>query len=275
MVIGGGPAGLKTAEIAARRGHKVVLYEKRNQLGGQVSIAAKGAGRAELEEITRYLIRQIKKLGVESHLGTEISPEFILREKVDAVVVATGSVPRKTSFTGIPRFDGQNADPKGVDQDHVLTSWDLLENEVEVGKRVIVAEDGEGNWKGISIAELLLDRGKEVIFLTPFEFAHDLTAERKTPLLRRLLKKNPTIVPYSMIKAINGSDVTVYNIYSRQETVFKGIDHVVLAYYHKANDELYFSLKGRVSELYRIGDCVAPRMIGDAIRDGERVGRLL
>ncbi|MFO7962310.1 MAG: FAD-dependent oxidoreductase [Desulfobacterales bacterium] len=275
FVIGGGPAGLKAAEIAARRGHKVVLYEKRPQLGGQVSIASKGAGRSELEEITRYLIRQVKKLGVEINISTEVSKKFVMEKNPDAVVVATGSTPRKSSFTGIPFFDGINPDPKGVDQNHVLTSWDLLEREVEVGQRVLVADDGEGSWKGISIAELLLDRNKQVIFTTPFEFAHDITAERKTPLLRRILRKNPSILPYTMIKEISGSNVTVYNIYSREEKVLENIDHVVLAYYHEANDFLYFDLKDSFPEVYRIGDCVAPRMIGDAVRDGERVGRIL
>ena len=78
-----------------------------------------------------------------------------------------------------------------------------------------------------------------------------------------------------MIKEINGRRVVTYNIYSRREKVIDDVDHVILAYYHKANDELYFALKDRVKDLHRIGDCVAPRMIGDAIRDGESVGRLL
>ena len=74
---------------------------------------------------------------------------------------------------------------------------------------------------------------------------------------------------------IDGKNVVTYNIYTRQEKIIADVDHVVLAFYHKANDELYFDLKGRVKELHRIGDCVAPRMIGDAIRDGETVGRSL
>jgi hypothetical protein len=78
-----------------------------------------------------------------------------------------------------------------------------------------------------------------------------------------------------MIKEINGTTVTAYNIHSRKETVIDDVDNVILAYYQKADDALYFALKGKVKELHRIGDCVAPRMIGDAIRDGEKVGRLI
>lgn len=276
MVVGGGPGGLKAAEIAARRGHRVYLYEKRRELGGQVKIAAKAAGRAELEEITRYLIRQIHKLGVEVYLETEVTPDMAMKHDPDAVVVATGSTPRRISFTGIPPFDPEDPEPKGFDQPNVLTTWDLLERGAEVGPNVIVADDGEGNFKGVSVAELLLDRGCKVELTSPLDSpVKDISAESRAPLLRRVLKKGLVLTPYTMIKEISGNQVTLYNIYSRHERVVHGVDHVVLAYYHKADDALYFALKGRVKELHRIGDCLAPRMIGDAIREGEKVARML
>ncbi|MFB3814105.1 MAG: FAD-dependent oxidoreductase [Terriglobales bacterium] len=276
LVVGGGPGGLKTAEIAARRGHRVSLYEKRNRLGGQVRIAAKGAGRAELGEITRYLERQVEKLGVDIHLNAEITSEMVMKANPDAVIVATGSTPRRVSLTGVPPYDPDNPTPKGIDQDNVLTTWDLLEREVEVGDKVLVADDGEGSWKSASVAETLLDRGKKVEVISPLDhFAFDLSAERRLPLLKRVLKKGLVFTPFTMIKEINGKTVSVYNIHTRQEWTIDGVDHVVLAYFHKGNDELYFALKGKVKELHRVGDCLAPRMIGDAIRDGERVGRLL
>jgi 2,4-dienoyl-CoA reductase-like NADH-dependent reductase (Old Yellow Enzyme family) len=276
MVVGGGPGGLKAAEIAARRGHSVTLYEKKDLLGGQVNIAAKGAGRAELDGVTRYLVNQVGKLGVDIKLNTEVTADMALKAGFDAVVVATGSTPRRITFTGIPPYDPENPNTPGVDQENVLTSWDLLEKGVETGPNVLVADDGEGHWKGVSIAELLLDQGKKVQVISPHGvFGFDLTAERRTPLLRRILKKGLVFTPYTMIKAINGNSVSVYNIHSREERDIDGVDHVVLAYYHKADDKLYHDLKGKVKELYRIGDCVSPRMIGDAIREGEDTARLL
>ena len=94
-------------------------------------------------------------------------------------------------------------------------------------------------------------------------------------MIRRVLKKGLIFSPYTAIKEINGNRVVAYNIYTRQERMIDHVDHVVLAYHHRAEDELYFELKGKVMELHRIGDCLAPRLIGDAIRDGEKVGRLL
>ncbi|MBT3310498.1 MAG: FAD-dependent oxidoreductase [Desulfobacteraceae bacterium] len=275
MVIGGGPGGLKAAKIAALRGHKVSLYEKRDQFGGQVRFAAKGAGRGELEGIIRHLSIQVEKMNIETHLDTEVTPEMVKESNPDAVIVATGSIPRRKSFTGIPSFDPDIQDPVGSEQSNVLTSLDLLENEAETGRKVIVADDGEGNWKAVSIAELLFDRGKDVELVTPLEFARDLTAERRIPVLKRFLKKGIKITPYTMIREIKDKTVVLYNIYSRQETIVEDVDNVVLAYFHQANDALYFDLKGKVKELYRIGDCMAPRMIGDAIREGEKIARLL
>lgn len=276
MVVGGGPGGLKVAEVAAQRGHKVSLYEKKHELGGQVKIAAKAPGREELEGVTRYLIHQVEKLGVEIHLDTDVTPDVIKKVNPNAVVVATGSVPRRISFTGLPPFDPDNPEPKGFDQDNVFTPWDILEKGIEVGSKVMVADDGEGNWKGISIAELLLDRGKKVEVISPLDFlAQDIHQASRMPLLRRLFTKGIIFTPYTAIKEISGRTVVVYNIFTRQERIIEDVDNVVLAYYNKADDQLYFALKGQVKELYRIGDCLVPRSIGDAIRDGERIGRLL
>jgi thioredoxin reductase len=276
LVVGGGPGGLKAAEIAARRGHDVTLYEKKGVLGGQVRLAAKGAGRGELEGITRYLVQQLQKLDVTVHLNTSVTAEMVLDADADAVVIATGSVPQRTSLTGIPPFNPGEIEPKGADQENVLTTCDLLESDAEVGPKVIVADDGDGHWKSVGIVELLLDQGKKVEVLSPNDhFGFDLQADRRLPLLKRITKKGLVFSPFTMIKEINGNMVSVYNIHNREQRIIEGVDHVVLAYYHKADDSLYFALKGNVNELHRIGDCLAPRLIGDAIRDGERVARQL
>ncbi len=276
MVVGGGPGGLKTAEVAARRGHNVTLYEKRAQLGGQVRFAAKGAAREELIGITDYLELQIKKLGVAVHLNTNVTTEMILSSDADAVVLANGSLPVRQSITWVPPFDLLDPATKGIDQDNVLTTWDLLEKEVETGQKVVVADDGDGHWKAASIAELLLDQGKQVELISNLgEVLYDIDDMRRFPYLRRVFAKGLVFTPYTAIKEIDGNTVYVYNIHTGQERTIEGVDNVVLAYFGKADEALYFSVKGKVRELYRIGDCLAPRLIGDAIRDGENVAKKL
>src|SRR5229473_8316229 len=93
VVVGGGVAGLEAARVAALRGHRVVLFEKDAQLGGQVLLAALAPARADYAGIVRFLVIQVKKLGVEIRLGVEATPAMVLAERPDAVVIATGSHP--------------------------------------------------------------------------------------------------------------------------------------------------------------------------------------
>ena len=100
MVIGGGPAGCEAARVAALRGHQVSLYEKENELGGQLNIAGKAPGRVDFLEPPRWYSLQLKKLGVDVNLGTTVTAEMVREKKPDAVVVATGSVPGELDVPG-------------------------------------------------------------------------------------------------------------------------------------------------------------------------------
>ena len=95
MVVGGGPAGMWAAKIATLRGHDVTLYDKGEELGGQVLIAAKGAGRDEFGVIVRNERNQLARLEVPIRLGVEVTPELVAAEQPDAVIVATGSRPEE------------------------------------------------------------------------------------------------------------------------------------------------------------------------------------
>ena len=120
VVVGGGVAGLEAARMAALRGHRVVLLEKSNELGGQVLLAARAPARAEYGGIVRFLVTQVRKLGVQVRLGVEATPALVLAEHPDAVVIATGSHPY---VPPVPGSDGK----------HVVTSRDVLAGEAKVG----------------------------------------------------------------------------------------------------------------------------------------------
>lgn len=273
LVAGGGPAGMETARIAALRGHEVVLYEKESELGGQVNLAARAPYQEDFGEITRYLSGQVKKLGVKINLGVEVTPEVVEKENPHAVVVATGSTPQRSGFTPLcPDVDKL----PGVEQDNVVTAQDVLWDKIGVGQKVVLIDDNGGK-EATGTVELLADKGKKVEVVTRF---HNIGVEleitqEQTLLLTRLLKKGVAISPYTGVRSIRGNQVTVFNAYSGEERTIDDVDTVVLAMGKTANDSLYYALKGKVKELYRIGDCVAPRQMDKAIYEGNKVGRIL
>lgn len=263
VVVGGGPGGMKVAEIAARRGHEVILYESDAELGGQVKLAEKGPSRADIGEVTHWLGVQIKKLGVKVRTGVAATAEVVEAEKPDVVVIATGARPVRPGNIA------------GSEQGNVFTPWEVMAGTAEVGQKVIVYS----SWRAqaaASAAEFLANQGKEIeiVTSTPF-FGMELPPGAMIPPYLRLLEKGVKFTPFLAIVQIQGDRITLINVISQQPEERAGIDSVVLSTPAKANDELYFALKGRVREIYRVGDCVAPRHIDAAVYDGEMVGRTL
>ncbi len=263
VVIGGGPAGLKAASVAARRGHRVTLLEKEPRLGGQVVWAVRVTSRAEFGDIVRNLLHEIEQLGVEVRTGVFATPETVLAEKPDVVIVATGSMPDRST---IPGADGPN----------VADTIDILSGEIKPGKRVVVV-DRLGFHEATSVAEYLAEQGCEVEVVTPTlyvgqDLSVTLDLENWYRQARRLGIK---CTPNHSVLGIDNGTVTALHNYSGQIVSFGPADTVVLAVHRKADDGLYRALKGRVPALYRIGDCVTPRRAHAAIIEGEQVGRAL
>jgi len=262
MVIGGGVAGLEAARVAALRGHQVSLYEREGELGGQVRIAAKAIGRLDFEEMPRYYAYQMKLLGVDVHLETEVTPEVVMEIGPDGAVVATGSVPLEL-------------DVPGGGQKNVVEPRSVLEGKAEVGQNIVVVA-GEHNMQALTTADFLAEKGKKVQVLTEAFYAGS-----QAPLgtcqsvYTRLLRAGVTITVLTAVKEIRGDTVITRNVFSGAEGRIEGVDTVVAAMGGKANDSLYRSLKGKVKELYAIGDCVQPRLIPQATLDGLRIGTKL
>jgi mycofactocin system FadH/OYE family oxidoreductase 2 len=261
MVVGGGPAGMWAAKIATLRGHEVILYEKSPELGGQVLLAAKGAGRDEFGVIVRNERNQLAHLGVPVELGVEVTPEFVLDRHPDAVIVATGSRPKTSPVAG--------ADGPGV-----FNVWQVLSGEAELGEKVLLI-DYDGHHQATATAEFLAELGKTVHVVTSSLFVGaDLGPSQDLYLSRqRLLTKGVTFTPDFAVMEIKGLDVHGFNVYSNTWDVISGYDGIVTAMGNDACEDLYFALKGLVPELYRIGDCVAPRKVDMAIHEGYVAGK--
>jgi len=263
VVVGGGPAGMEAAWVAARRGHRITLFEKNNRLGGQVLIAAKAPFRSELGDVARNLSRQLDQVkdNIAIKVGVEVGAEAVLAEDPDVVIVATGSHP----FT--PRIPG-------IEQTGVVTDWDVLQERTELGERALVL-DGEGSLRACSVAEFVADKGKKVGILTRhFEVGAHLSIPDKTLTLQRLLQKKVDMRPHTWVKEIRDGEVVIYDTLTKEEVVIPA-DNVVLAIGGESNYKLYRELKGKVEELFAIGDCLGPRMIGQGIYDGFLVGTQL
>jgi len=262
LVIGGGPGGLETARVAALRGHKVTLYEKTDELGGQVLIASRVSSRRRLVGITDWLALQIQKLGVDIHLDTEVTPELVVKQSPDAVVVATGSTPSHLSIPGA-------TDRNLVDERSVLL------DRVSTGQRVVVL-DGTGDTQGCTTAEFLAERGKQVYLLAKgYQVGENIDSMTKPLAYRSLLDKGVILMPFTWIRSISGREVITYNTFTHKEDKIEDIDTVVHVMLGVADNQIYKSLKGKVKELYAIGDCIAPRRIENAIFEGSKVGREL
>ncbi len=270
-VIGGGPAGLKAAEVAARRGHRLTLFERSSELGGQVRLAARAPTRADIEEVVRHLVVQCDKLGVEFKTGVAVSAEDVVADGAEAVVVATGCRPKRTFFAPLRL---EEIEIPGADGPNVLTASDVLDG-AETGNQVLVI-DQDGHWRAAGTAEFLADHGKQVTVLTPFPtVGNALTPYDLMLLIPRFIQKRIRVLSNHEVLALDGDSVHVRHLYTRQEERLDGTDTVVWITGREANDELYLALQDRVPELYRVGDCLAPRTIEYAIWDGEMVGRKL
>ena len=148
MVVGGGPAGLKAAAVAAERGHRVTLYERERQLGGQVKLVQRLPSRAEFGGLATNLIRECELAGVRLVTGTQVTAAMRQPQAPQALILATGGVPF------VPELD----DAHGA---HVLTAWQVLKDEANVGASVVIA-DTKGDWIGPALAELLAAAGSRV-----------------------------------------------------------------------------------------------------------------
>lgn len=263
LVAGGGPAGMEAARLAAIRGHEVHLYEKTGELGGQVNLASHLPARQEFGNVVGFLSREMQRLKVQVHLGVEATPDIVTQASPTAVIVATGSRPNRPSVPG-------------GDQENVVSSWEVIQGLKPVGQKVLLVDE-DGHHHAVSVAEFLAQGGKEVEIVTKLPFVgFDLASSGEVgPSHRRLLSLNVKFTPFTMVKRIEGSSVVLANIYSGTESERTNVDTVVAICGNAADNSLYHALKGKVKELYLVGDCAAPRKAIDAIFDGGRVGRLI
>ena len=256
LVVGGGPAGMEAALVAALRGHHVTLYEKEAELGGQFRIASIPPTKQEILPFLKYLARQLDKSGVKVVLGQEATASTVDELKPEVVVVATGSKPL---IPDIPGADGEN----------VVTAHDVLNFKLRTGQRVVIAG---GAMVGCETADLLASYGRDVTIVEMLpEIASDMAPAPKGFLLQRLAEQKVKVVTSATIQRIAGDGLVVSRD-GKAETI-GGMDTIVLAMGAVSVSELAKEIEGKVSEVYVIGDAQTPGKATEAIAAGAEVGR--
>jgi thioredoxin reductase len=260
LVVGGGPAGLEAARVAALRGHQVTLWERAPEVGGQVNIAARIPSRAEFVQARTYFEKQCERLGVALECGREATPERVLAFGADAVIIATGAVPKRPDFAGAER---------------TLSVWEALETPDRLGDRVVVIE-ADGNWPTTAVAEHLADMGKRVTVVTSQgSFGWRITSYSMLGVRQRFRDKKIKITALRAVKAYDGERLVLEDVSTGEEETLDGVTGVVASCGGVACDALYSALRGRVPDLRLVGDAVAPRTALEAIFEGHAVGRAL
>jgi 2,4-dienoyl-CoA reductase-like NADH-dependent reductase (Old Yellow Enzyme family)/thioredoxin reductase len=150
-VVGGGPAGLEAARTLAEKGHTVTLFEANDSLGGQVNIAIRSPRRRDLQGITDWRTQELKRLGVTVKLNSYVAAPDLVDAGFDAIVVATGGLPKALEIPG------------GT---HVLESWDVLSGAKRITGDVLIYDDHGGN-QALDLAENLAQSGAKVELVTP------------------------------------------------------------------------------------------------------------
>ena len=260
-VVGGGPAGLEAARVAALRGHRVTLHEQAEHLGGQLRTWTRLASKRELRRIVEWQQRQLERLQVRIRLGHRVESAADL-DGAEVVVLAAGARPGVVSVEG--------AAEHGV---HVCTAHDVLDSTPTPASPSLVW-DRAGGGGTVSAAEHLAVAGCPVTLVTPsMAVADDVDLTNRVPLYRRLYEHGVTMLPNSEVARVDAQGVVVTNVYTGRESTIPGIERVVVGDAAEACDELAEALRGEGLRVLTAGDCVSPREVDVAMAEGALAAR--
>ncbi|MBN1548477.1 MAG: FAD-dependent oxidoreductase, partial [Syntrophaceae bacterium] len=280
FIAGAGPAGMECAWVAAQRGHDVTLFEKSEQIGGQIHLASAVPGKNEFLGVIESLIARVGMVGVRIKLQTKLTPEIVTTKRPDVLVVASGAVPVDMNVPG-------------YNQPHVVKAWDvLMESDFEIGKNVVVvggnatgcetahfiAQIGIPNPEVIAfllfheaepyerVSRLLKESGRKITIVEMMErMAYNMGPSTRWPLIKKLKLLGVEFRAMTKLVAIT-SDSVIVESGSGKESI--PADTVIIAAGNRSIADLAKEGKKSGTEVLVIGDAKEPRKISNAIREG-------
>jgi len=254
-IVGGGPAGMKTALVASKRGHQVTLLEKNAQLGGQVNLGDAEPFKFAIRDFNNYMKNQMDNSSVDIQLNTPADIEALKRTSPDVVVVATGA------NVFIPPI-------KGFDDQRVMTVEGLGRHPISGTENVIVVGAG---LVGSEAALGLSLKGCQVTLIEMMaNIANDLQYHNRLALLDEISKRDLTVLTKTKCKEISGDYLICTG--EDDQDIRIPFDLVITATGTRPNTELTAQINENFPEVYVIGDCVRPGKIGEAIHKGYITG---
>lgn len=260
VVVGGGPAGMEAARVAAVRGHKVTLFERCDNLGGNLIPGAVPSFKRDLKLLIDYFERQLPMVGVDVRLGQEATPQSVVDSGADMVIMATGA---RSVLPEVP----------GIHGPHVITAVDLLLGKASAPQHADLVVVGGGE-VGCETAVHLAQRDCRVTLIEMLpQILGGVFEANRLQLLEMLDRWQIRVLTNTSMQAVTENAVMTRSKDGALEEIPAAL--VVIAVGLTPRVELLTALTDKLPRMHAIGDCVAPRSVFDAFWEGYRLARLI